>query len=82
MVINKTSQPLTSTLTLENFQPAASAQVYRYSSDDLDTIVQEVNQPVQTDSFSAVIPANSITLFIIPPGTPLTPRLYLPLLVK
>jgi hypothetical protein len=82
MVINKTGQPFTSTITLANFPPAASAQVYRYSSADLDTIVQESNQPVQSDGFSATFPANSITLFILPPGTPLTPRLYLPLLVK
>jgi hypothetical protein len=69
MVVNKTlNQSLTSEITLANFQPGASAQVYRYSDADLDAIVQEPNQPITTTEFSATFPANSITLFVVPTG--------------
>jgi hypothetical protein len=82
MMINKTGQALTSTLTLTNFQPAAFAQVYRYSAANLAAIVHEPNQVVMAGGFTAVFPANSITLFILPTGVPLTPRAYLPLVLR
>jgi hypothetical protein len=82
MAINKTGQAFTSTLTLTNFQPAAFAQVYRYSAANLAAIVHEPDQVVTVNGFTAVLPANSITLFILPSGTPLTPRLYLPLVLR
>ena len=82
MAINKTGQALTSTLTLTNFQPAAIAQVYRFSAANLATIVHEPSQGVTVDGFTAVLPANSITLFILPSGVPLTPRVYLPLVLR
>jgi hypothetical protein len=68
MIVNKTGQPLTSDVSLANFQPGANAQVYRYSSANLGTIVQEADQPVTPSGFSATFPANSITLIVIPPG--------------
>lgn len=82
MAINKTSQTLTSTLTLTNFQPAAFAQVYRYSAANLAAVVHELDQVVTINGFMAVLPANSITLFILPSGVPLTPRVYLPLVLR
>jgi hypothetical protein len=68
MVINKTGQPLTSDVSLANFQPGVNAQVYRYSSANLSAIVREADQPVTASGFSATFPANSITLIVIPPG--------------
>jgi hypothetical protein len=68
MIINKTGGPLTSDVSLANFQPGANAQVYRYSSANQSAIVQEANQPVTASGFSATFPANSITLIVIPPG--------------
>ena len=68
MIINKTALPLTSTVSLTNFQPGANAQVLRYSEADLTAIIQEPGQPVNNDGFTAVFPATSITLVIIPAG--------------
>ncbi len=68
MMINKAGQALTSTVTLTNFQPVATAQVYRYSAANLAAIVHEPNQAVTAGGFTAVFPANSITLIIISPG--------------
>jgi uncharacterized repeat protein (TIGR01451 family) len=66
MVINKTGGPLTSTVTLANVVPLASAQVYRHSATDLEAIVREADQPVTASGFTAAFPANSITLMVIP----------------
>ncbi|MBN1890706.1 MAG: glycoside hydrolase family 44 protein [Thermoflexales bacterium] len=66
MIINKTSQPLTSTLALANFQPGATAQVYHYSPANLSAIVQAADQSVAASGFTATFPANSITLIVIP----------------
>jgi uncharacterized repeat protein (TIGR01451 family) len=67
MMINKTGQTLTSDVALANFTPVANAQVYRYSSANLNAIVQEADQPVTTSGFTASFPANSITLMILHP---------------
>ena len=68
MTINKTGQAFTSTVTLTNFQPGATAQVYRYSAANLAAIVHEPNQIITAGGCTAVFPANSITLLVIPPG--------------
>jgi hypothetical protein len=68
MMINKTGQALTSTVTLTNYQPGATAQVYRYSAVNLAAIVHEPNQVVSAGGFTSVFPANSITLIVIAPG--------------
>jgi hypothetical protein len=72
MVINKTAQALTSSLSLAHFSPGANARVYRYSSASLTAIVHAANQPLAATGFKASFPANSITLFVIPKST-LTP---------
>ncbi len=81
IVINKTNAPITSPLTLTNFNPALNAQVYRYSAANLNAIVQQAPQPVSANGFTATYPANSITLFVIPTGTPLH-MLYLPIALQ
>lgn len=67
MVINKAGQDLSTTLTLTNFSAGATAQVWRYSPANLNAIVQQSAIPVGGGQVSAVFPANSITLLIVPP---------------
>jgi len=66
VAINKTGAELTSALTLNGFDPAATATVYRYSAANLNAITTLPNQAVTAGGFSATFPANSITLFVIP----------------
>jgi len=84
MIINKTAAALTSTLSLAGFEPASSAQVYRYSGEYLNAIRQQPNQALTPGGFSATFPANSITLVVIPPSNaaPPTARMFLPLAVR
>ncbi len=80
LVINKSlTEALTSQVCLAGYQPAPLAGVYRYSAADLNAIVPQPDQIVAPGGFSATFPASSVTLFVLTPGTPLTPRVYLPL---
>jgi hypothetical protein len=68
MIINKTGSTQTSALTISNFTPDCTADVYRYSSNpNLNTIVHST-QAVSGTGFTANYPANSITLVVIPEG--------------
>ncbi|MEP7358845.1 MAG: endoglucanase, partial [Anaerolineales bacterium] len=85
MVINKTpssSAPLTSTVSLSGFAPAPSALVYRYSGANLHAIMPQPSQVVTASGFTATFPGASITLFVIQPGVPLTPRAYVPAVAR
>ncbi|MEG4394508.1 MULTISPECIES: hypothetical protein [unclassified Microcoleus] len=66
VIINKTSQNLTSKLSLKGFNPAAKAQVYSYSDANLQAIVRQTDLGVSAAGFQATYPANSITLVAIP----------------
>ena len=66
VIINKTNGALTSTLSLSGFTPSGSAQVYRYSAANLNTIQHLADQAVSVSGFSASYPANSITILVIP----------------
>ena len=66
MVINKTGNDLTSNLALSGFTPSSIAQVYTYSSANLNAIVQQPNLSVSTGGFSTTYPANSISLVVLP----------------
>ena len=68
MVINKTGENLSSTLSLANFSPGAAAKVWRYSSAKLSAIVAEPDVP-DGELFTTMYPANSITLLDIPPAS-------------
>ena len=81
MIINKTGGDLTSAVSLSNFTPASQAQVYRYSSANLNAIQHLADQAVTPSGFTATFPANSITLIILSPASP-AKFLYLPLLKK
>jgi hypothetical protein len=67
VVINKTGGELLSPVNLAGFAPQPAASVYRYSQANLASIQHLADQPVNSSGFSATFPANSITLFIIPP---------------
>ena len=78
MIINKTGGSLSSNVALSGFSPGVIAEAYRYSGSNLGAIVQLPNQGVTAGGFSATFPANSITLLVIPPGSPPL-RHFLPL---
>lgn len=82
VIINKTGNVHTGNVALANFTPAFSAQVFRYSAANLNAIVQQGNQAVCSNSFSASFPANSITLVVIPEGTVPNKCVWLPLVRK
>jgi len=84
MVINKTDQPLISTLTITNFHPALAVQTYRYSAANLGAIVRDPDQTLLLGNFVRTYPANSMTLFVVTPGVPIewTDFLYLPLVLR
>ncbi len=74
VVINKTTDNLTSPLALSGWAPssaggAPSARVYRYSAEHLDGIVRLPDQPVSATGFNATYPAASITLVVLPGAT-------------
>ncbi len=72
LIINKTTQALTSNVTVANFNVAGAAQVYLYSAGNLAAVVRETDQPVSPTGFTRTFPASSISLVVIPPagGTP------------
>ncbi len=65
-IVNKTDNSITSRLALKGFNPAANAQVYSYSSANLNAIVRQPDLAVSSGGFSSTYPANSITLVAIP----------------
>jgi uncharacterized protein (TIGR03437 family) len=65
MVLNKTTSDLSSALAISNFTGAAKAQVWRYSSANLKSIVQQPDADVAGGSVSAVFPAYSMTLLVV-----------------
>src|ERR1017187_10518051 len=70
VVINKTGSGLTSTLSLANFQPGQTAQVWQYSGANLGAIVAQPNIGVSGNSVTATLPANSITMLGNPASQP------------
>lgn len=82
IVINKTTGALSTNVSLAGFTSAAVAQVYRYDAANLNAIVRLPDQSVASTGFAANFPASSITLFVLAPAAPLTPREYLPILIR
>jgi uncharacterized protein (TIGR03437 family) len=67
LVLNKTRGAISDSVSLANFTPAGTAQVWQYSSADLTAIVrQTADINVSGNSLTAAFPAYSITLFVIP----------------
>jgi hypothetical protein len=75
IVVNKTSNNLTSTVHIQNFNGAPSAVVYRYSAAKLNGIQILPSQNIGAGTTSATFAANSITLWVLPVGGE---RFYLP----
>jgi uncharacterized protein (TIGR03437 family) len=65
VVLNKTSSDITDAVTLANFLPAGSGQVWQYSAAKLSAIMRQPDINVG-GSLSATFPAQSITLLVIP----------------
>jgi len=74
VVINKTGGSVTSTLSLANFQPGQTAQVWQYGGANLGAIVAQPNIAVSGNSLTATFPANSITMLVLPPATLPVPK--------
>jgi hypothetical protein len=72
IVINKTDTALDATIALQNVTPAATAQVFRYSTADPGSIQALPNQALSSSGFGASFPAQSITLFVIPTSVQLS----------
>ncbi|MEP7285554.1 MAG: glycoside hydrolase family 44 protein [Chloroflexota bacterium] len=68
MIINKTANDLTSSLSLAGYSPASAAKRYVYSAANLNLIVHQADLPVTSSGFTATYPANSITLLVLAPG--------------
>jgi len=66
LVLNKTANPLTSSVALANFTPAASAQVWQYSGANLQAIARQPDTPVTSNGVTAAFPAYSLTLIVVP----------------
>ena len=73
VVINKTYGDSTTTLSLANFTASGPAQVFLYSSANLNAIVAQANITVTapasgstTSTLGATFPAQSITVLIVP----------------
>jgi hypothetical protein len=65
VVINKTAGELTSTLTIYGFSPASTAQVFRYTEDNLHEIVRGSDIPVASGIIGGAFPGFSITMIVI-----------------
>ncbi len=82
-VLNKSlTQTLTSSLALNHTEPITRAAVYRYSAANLTAIVRQADQIVAANTFSATLPAQSITLFVTSPENPLDKSVFLPVILK
>jgi hypothetical protein len=63
MAINKTTNPLTSALSLSGVSPAGTAQVWQWTG---GAITRQSDQAVGAGGFSATYPPRSITLLVLP----------------
>lgn len=67
LVLNKTTGDITDSVSLADFVPAGTAQVWQYSQNNLNAIVrQTADLNVANGSVSATFPAYSMTLLVIP----------------
>jgi hypothetical protein len=66
MAINKTGSTQTSPITLQHFAAGASAKAWQYSAASLSAIKHLADVPVANNAFTATLPANSITLYVVP----------------
>jgi uncharacterized protein (TIGR03437 family) len=66
VVLNKTTGAVTDSITLANFVPAGTAQVWQYSSANLSAIARQADISLSGNSLSATFPGYSMTLLVVP----------------
>jgi uncharacterized protein (TIGR03437 family) len=67
LVLNKTASPIAESIALKDFTPAATAQVWQYTSANLSAIVRQTpDLNVAGGSIGMTFPAYSMTLLVIP----------------
>jgi uncharacterized protein (TIGR03437 family) len=67
LVLNKTTSDIADTISLANFTPAGTAQVWQYSPANLAAIVPQTSDiNVTGNSLTATFPSYSMTLLVIP----------------
>ncbi|MEK8033320.1 glycoside hydrolase family 44 protein [Ideonella sp. DXS29W] len=66
MAVNKSGTALSSKITLSHFTAGKKAQVYRYSSANLSAIQHLASVPVSSGVINAELPADSITMYVVP----------------
>jgi uncharacterized protein (TIGR03437 family) len=74
MVINKSKSDVTTNLSLANFNPGPAAKVWRYSAENLSSILPKPDLALSGSSVAAAFPAESITMLVIPPATFAVPQ--------
>ena len=75
IVINKTTSPIQTSLSLAHFTPDPSASVYSYSGANLQKIIALGNIPITPAGFSYNFPAYSATVFAVTAPAPALPHL-------
>lgn len=73
IVINKSGEAFTSKVLIQGLRRPITAQVFRYSADDLEAIEEMPQQAVSNTGFGATFPAQSITLFVLSDGAATSP---------
>jgi uncharacterized protein (TIGR03437 family) len=66
LVLNKTTGVIADTISLANFNPAETAQVWQYTSANSSAIVRLSDLSFSGTTLSATFPSYSMTLFVIP----------------
>jgi uncharacterized protein (TIGR03437 family) len=66
LVINKNQSDISTSIAFKNFAAATQAHVWRYTAADLTAIQHAADLTVSGSSVSAIFPASSITLLVIP----------------
>jgi len=74
VVINKTNNDLSSTLSLANFSAGAAAKVWVYGAANLNAIVAQPDVAVNGAGIGTVFPASSITMLVVPPAALPVPK--------
>jgi uncharacterized protein (TIGR03437 family) len=66
LVLNKITSAITDSISLANFMPAGTAQVWQYSTSNKSAIVRQPDLTLSGTSLNATFPSYSMTLFVIP----------------
>jgi uncharacterized protein (TIGR03437 family) len=73
VVLNKSTSDLSSAIAISNFTPDTKAQVWRYSQENLNSILRQPDADISGASIAATFPAWSMTLLVVPASPSLLP---------